>query len=103
MSAWNNVLAFVLGQPYGRAELLLSLLSVVLLAGSVLLMLGALEPVQREAEPHVILQPSDGVRIQQENQQKIAQLTQLLREGETKPTSPKPGNTLNEMSLDMEA
>lgn len=101
--AWNNLLAFLLGQPYNRVILLLSFFAVVLLAGSVLFLLSALSPVKGKVEPSSILQPSDGMRIQQENQQKIAHLTQLLKDGENKPIDRKPGNTLNEMSLDMEA
>jgi hypothetical protein len=103
LSAWNNLLAFLLGQPYNGVLLLLLFFAVVLLVGSVLFLLSALSPLKGEVEPTSILQPSDGMRIQQENQQKIAHLTQLLKEGENKPTSRKPGNTLNEMNLDMEA
>jgi hypothetical protein len=79
-----NLTAFVVGQEYNAGLLLLVLMA--LLLSVVLVVTSASAITSSSAKKHVILYPSDGRQIAEENKQKLLHLQQLLQEAEQEQT-----------------
>lgn len=80
-SLWKpfvNLFAFVTGQEYDAGLFLLVLMA--LLLSVALVITSASATTSSNVKNHVILHPSDGRQIAEENQQKVLQLQQLLKE-----------------------
>lgn len=93
-----NLIAFVSGQEYNAGLIMLMLLA-LLLSGVLVITLES-SNTSSNTKKHVILHPSDGRRIGQENQQKVLRLRELLQEREQeKPTEEK--KPIADAGLDM--
>jgi energy-coupling factor transporter transmembrane protein EcfT len=98
IALFANLIAFVAGKEYDALLFLLVLMALLLSVAFVFTSTSA--TTSGSAKKHVILHPSDGRRIAEENQQKVLQLQQLLHEGEQEP-SPTTKRRSADSGLDM--
>ena len=75
-----NLIAFVSGQEY-NARLIILMLLALLLSGVLVITLAS-PNTSSNTKKHLILHPSDGRQIAEENRFKVLQLQQLLQEAE---------------------
>ncbi len=92
-----NLIAFAAGKEYDAGLLLLVLMA--LLVSIVLVITSASATTSGSAKKHVILHPSDGRRIAEENQQDVLKLQRLLQEAEQ--DQPKAKRLPSNSGLDM--
>jgi hypothetical protein len=98
LAPFANLITFATGKEYDAWLCLLVLMA--LLLSVVFVFTSASATTSGSAKKHVILHPSDGRQIAEENKRKLLHLQQLLQEAEHEPT-PKAKRLLADPGLDM--